>query len=454
VVAEVTRGRSGSSEGARGGLLLGVPGAVIPRLRSAAATTPGRLGLSMAGLALLAVLTGVIGLTTLQGKASTLDDLVQQREPVNAAAQQIYRALSDADVTAASAFLSGAVEPAALRGRYQDDIQQAGIALAIAANDISGAQQAGLPIGELSADLPIYTGLIERATANNAQGFPVGSAYLREADNLMRSTLLPAAQKLYDIDTQKMAGDQDDAAAFPWLLAALVIVLIVALVLAQRYLSRRTNRTFNVGLVVASAAVVVAVLWSAVGLTVSTVYVDSGESTGSTMVTLLTDARSKALQARTDEMLTLVDRGGVDYSGQFNSLAAEIGGADGTGGLLRQAETSADSSTLKPVQDAVAAAKEWFALHGRAAAADNSGDYATAVGITLGSNPQFKESDAFTRLDNALAGATEQGRKNFLDQTATAGKWLTVLPIGVLVLGLIAAAGCVLGIWRRLREYR
>ncbi|HWC83615.1 MAG TPA: hypothetical protein VG756_26970 [Pseudonocardiaceae bacterium] len=432
-----------------------MPGTVIPRVRASAATTPGRLTLIMAGLSLLAVLTGVVGLTTLQGKASTLDDLVNQREPVNAAAQQIYRALSDADATAASAFLSGAIEPAALRDRYSTDVQQAGIALAVAATDISsGNSEAGLPIAQLSADLPAYTGLIERATANNEQGYPVGSAYLREADNLMRTVLLPAAQKLYDIDTARMSGEQDDAAAFPWVLTVLVVALIAGLVLAQRYLSGRTNRTFNLGLVVASGAALIAVLWTAVGLTMSTIYVNKGEDTGSGVVTVLTNVRSAALQARTDEMLTLVDRGGVDYSTQFDGLANRIGGKDGSGGLLQIAELASDSSTVQPIHTAMTSAQQWFALHDRMTKADNDGDYAAAVQIALGTDPQYKESNAFYQLDDAVAKAVLQGRTNFLDQTATASNWLTILPIGVLVLGLLAAAGCVLGIWQRLREYR
>ena len=432
-----------------------MPGTIIPRLRATARTTPGRLGLTMAGLVILAVVTGLIGLTTLQDRATTLNDLVHQREPVNAAAQQIYRSLSDADATAASAFLYGAVEPSSLRQRYQTDIQQAGIALAAAATDISTAnQQAGGPIAILSADLPVYTGLMERATANNVQGYPVGSAYLREADNLMRSTLLNAAQQLYNIDMQKMNSEQDDATAFPYLLVVVLILLIVALVLAQRYLSRRTQRTFNLGLVVASAAVLVAVLWSAVALTVSTIYVSSGESTGSQLVTMLTDARSKALQARTDEMLTLVDRGGVDYSDQFNSLAGEMGGKDGSGGLLQQAQAIAQGNTSGSVQAAVAAAKDWFALHSKVVTINAGGDYRTAVSITLGLDSSYKEADAFSRLDNALAQGILDGRKIFLDQTGTASNWMTVLPIGVLVLFLVAAGGSVLGIWQRLREYR
>ncbi|HYS38721.1 MAG TPA: hypothetical protein VEO01_24130, partial [Pseudonocardiaceae bacterium] len=129
----------------------GPPGAanLTAGLRRTASTTPGRLGIAMVGLVLLSLLTGVIGLLSISGRSSTLDDLVSHREPVSAAAQQIYRSLSDADATAARAFLTSAVEPADLRARYQNDIAQAGAALAVAATDISGDTQATGPLSEL-----------------------------------------------------------------------------------------------------------------------------------------------------------------------------------------------------------------------------------------------------------------------------------------------------------------
>jgi hypothetical protein len=455
VVAEAITGQGAGQRGGRGAALLAVPGAIIGWLRETSRTTPGRMGLTMAGLVVLSVLMGVIGLSTLSGRQQTLYDLVSKREPVNAAAQEIYRSLSDADSTASSAFLYGAVEPNSLRQRYQSDIQQTGFALEVAATDITTTDQtSGQPIAILSANLPVYTGLIERATANNVQGFPVGSAYLREADNLMRGTLLPAADRLYQIDLQKMSGEQDDVTGFPYLLLAAIVLLVVALVLASRYFSRRTNRTFNLGLVVAALAVVVAVLWSATALTAATIYVTKGRSTGSELVTVLSQVRSQALKARTDELLTLADRGGKDYTSEFTTLTNSIGGTDGSGGLLNVAQVAAQDNTMASIRAAMAAARNWFALHARMVGVYDAGDYRTAVGITLGLDPAYKEADAYNQLDTALAQGILEGRTIFLDQTATAENWMAALPIGVLALALVAAGGCVLGSWQRLREYR
>jgi hypothetical protein len=435
----------------------GPPGSanLTASLRRTASTTPGRLGMAMVGLIVLSLLTGVIGMLSIAGRSSTLDDLVSHREPVSAAAQQIYRSLSDADATAAGAFLSSAVEPPALRTRYQTDIAQAGAALAVAATDISGDTQATGPLSVLATNFPVYTGLVERASANNALGYPIGSAYLREANNLMTATLLPAAQKLYGIDTQRLSNAQDDATSFPWFAAALAVVLLVALIFTQRYVRRRTNRVINVGLLVATIAVAVALIWSAAGLILESVHVDNGRATGSDPGALLAQARTDALQARTDEMLTLVARGGQNYDGAFHTLTTAIGGKDGSGGLLGRVHAgSSDDTMTSEVGTAITAAKSWFSLHEQATSANSKGDVATAVATTLGTGGAGNEAAAFDNVDKALNQAIGQARVDFASQTGTARGWLTALPIGVLVLLVLAAAGAGAGIWQRLREYR
>src|SRR6185436_4832887 len=100
---------------------------------------------------------------------TTIENLIEHREPLAAAAQQVYRSLSDADATAASAFLAGGIEPDALRQRYQRDIAQAGAALAKASSDVGGVPEAQDQVQQLNQQLPVYAALVETARANNRQ---------------------------------------------------------------------------------------------------------------------------------------------------------------------------------------------------------------------------------------------------------------------------------------------
>src|SRR6266511_5278 len=159
---------------------------------------------------------------------------------------------------ARSTFLSGGVEPPQLRDRYQADIAAASAALAAAA----AGTDSDLPaLRQLSAQLPVYTGLVETARAYNRLGLPVGAAYLGEASGLMRGQLLPAAQQLYRFETDRLAADRGGASAVPWLALLLGLVTLAGLVWAQLRLSRQTHRTLNVGLVAATLAGLVMVSW-------------------------------------------------------------------------------------------------------------------------------------------------------------------------------------------------
>ncbi len=447
----------GAESKTRGAVLGGLPTNLAASLRGFAATTPGRLSVALVGLILLSLLTGIVGIFTGQTRVNTLDDLAQQREPVSAAAQQIYRALSDADATAASAFLSGAVEPNNLRAQYNTDIAQAGAALAVAATDSADTQNVQDVVPSLTlleTDIPVYTGIVERAAANNAEGYPVGSAYLREADGLMQNTLLPAARNLYKTDITSLDAQQDEATSFPWVGAVLLLALLVALFITQRFLAKRTNRVLNIGLLVASIAMVLTLLWSAVGLILTGVHVSNARSSGSDLVAQLSQARTDALQARSDEILNLVARGGENYDPQFHSLATELGGKDGTGGLLGAVQSASQDQTMSgEVDNAISAAKSWFAEHNTVQNLNNTGDYPNAVSETL-SSASDGEATMVAKLDNALDKAITQGRTVFADETNSASAALFGWPIGVLVLAVLAAVGSAIGIWQRLREYR
>jgi von Willebrand factor type A C-terminal domain len=118
--------------------------------------------------------------------ASAAASVIVVSEPLSLDAEQIYQSLSDADATAANAFLSGGLEPAPARQRYNSDITQAAIRIqaasalvgpSVARTEFPGtlnmqASAVGSATGDdlatLSAGLPVYTGEVETARADNA----------------------------------------------------------------------------------------------------------------------------------------------------------------------------------------------------------------------------------------------------------------------------------------------
>jgi hypothetical protein len=428
--------------------VLGSPAAAVRQVTRSAGTTPGRLSVIAIGLVLLTVLA-----ISMQQKSSTIDNLVNHREPLAAAAQQLYRSLSDADATAAGAFLAGDKATDDIRNRYDLDIAQAGAALSKASTDVSGLTEAEGQVRLLTQQLPIYTSLVERARAETARGFPIGSAYLREASGLMRDKILPAAESLYNTDFQRLGDEQSDARSFPWFAAILAVLLLAALIATQLYLTRKTNRLINVGLFVATVAVVLGLAWSSVALLVGSSDIADGQRTGSEQVQALVNARITTLKMRADETLTLIARGEDNgaYDKDFAALRKVVSDPGSTNPLVEAKNLAASQQVAGDVQAAVDNTNAWLAAHDRIGKAP---DYPSSVDVAINTGKPDSAATAFGKLDGNLLTALQDGRQEFVNSTLSAGRAMTGLLAGMVVLAALAAAGIIMGIAQRLREYR
>lgn len=212
------------------------------RLARAWSRTPGRLTLIMGGLLVLIALLGTVAVVTAGGKSEATWALVEGHEPTAADVQRLYRALSDADATAARTFLAAGAAPDGLRQRYEDDIAVAGPTVGLAAVDRAGDPRVAREISVIGRQVPVYAGLVEAARVNNRQGLPIGAAYLRQASHLMRTQILPAAERLYRIQTERVADERDDAVQFPYFGLLLLLATLAALGATQVYLWRVFRR--------------------------------------------------------------------------------------------------------------------------------------------------------------------------------------------------------------------
>ncbi|MYS69365.1 hypothetical protein GTY88_02810, partial [Streptomyces sp. SID5926] len=241
----------------------------VDRLRAAAVTEPGRLRIIGALLALLVVAFGTVTAWQMNERAAAADDVLTRSQPLSSAAADIYRSLAEANTAASSGFLAGGQETEDSRTRYDNGIRAAAEGLVTAAANSEPKSPAATTIAKLNRLLPEYKGLVERARTYNRQGFPVGGAYLRYANEKMQKEMLPAAEDLYKKENQRLGADYGDAKPYPWAAIALGVVLLAALAWAQHRTYRRTNRVLNHGMVAATAASTVVLLWLVVGHSVA-----------------------------------------------------------------------------------------------------------------------------------------------------------------------------------------
>src|SRR5262252_2778613 len=96
-------------------------GDALPAVRHfvRATTTPAKLRLLLIGLVSLCLIWGAVAAWVVSQRASAANDVASTTETLSLDGQKIYQALSDADATAASAFLSGGLEPIDGPPRYQ-----------------------------------------------------------------------------------------------------------------------------------------------------------------------------------------------------------------------------------------------------------------------------------------------------------------------------------------------
>jgi hypothetical protein len=425
----------------------------IAELRRRAATTPGRLRLSMAVVVTALVVFGVVAIRAVEVRSSAVASIVTRDEPQMLQAEGLYASLSDADATAATTLLAGGLESSTRRQRYLAALRNASLQLAALGQRSQGAGEAARAIDDVAATLPVYSGLVETARANNRQGFPVGAAYLRRASKLMREQTLPAAGRLYALEARRLADDQATATSGNGLFAVMTVIglALFALIWVQLFLARRTRRVFNVRLVAATVSVIVIGAWVTVGMIRAANATARAQREGSDSVQLLSAARILALRAQADESLALVARGGGDtYLTDFRNVASAL---EPPGGLLGAAEAAERrSGTAAPVAALTAQWRGYRAAHERVAALQAQKRFGEAVRLAVG--PRAQVPGLADALNRGLATRIAAAQQRFEQSAHAARSAVRGLTVAIVVFLVVAAVLAVFGLKQRVDEYR
>ena len=225
-------------------------GGTVGRAWRAVATggdTPTRLRTWMVG-SVVAVLFGVLGAVGVGRRDSALgagDAASQQLIAV----QDVQVRLVHADSIARENYLRGGIEDAAKRATYETELAAVSDGLVAVGNRVLPDDAAML--AAVSAQLTHYSGLIEQARANNRQGFPVGAAYLRTANDL--ATTMVAGLRDVQSSLRSQVNDNLDGADTAGLWLHLTgWPLLVLLLTGGGWVAFRFRRLLNVPLAVAA----------------------------------------------------------------------------------------------------------------------------------------------------------------------------------------------------------
>ena len=357
-------------------------------------TTPGKMTTMVVLLSVIITSAGWSMSTMAAERRASFDTLINNTEPVNYVAQSLYANLSAADTAASSSFVLVGDASSQSRSDYARSYQRAGKAIAQAATGFNTGDPELALLENLSQKLPVYTGLVETAWANNQQGNPVGVAYMSEASTLMREDLLPTASQLNVLTGQNVDKQQ-------------------------------------------KALMVVATLWGGTANAITWRTGSLGYERAAAPLNALTDARVMAQQARTQEMLALVWRQSLEDS--TNTFEAATHSVEKT--LAGVSGPTADAARI--------ALGRWVDAHNHIIAALDAGDYERAQRLAL----QTNEESSYPKLDSTLAtliDATRGTMRSYINQGIAASTFVSTM---VLMLSLLSVFCLWLGIRPRLQEY-
>jgi hypothetical protein len=418
--------------------------------------TPDTLRALLAALVLLILAWGAFGGWVAIVHSSAAQSLVSVDEPLSLDARQMYQAIADADATITAAYLASSQPPLAELQRYSTDI-------ATAATDLSrlrsggDSQAAGSALAALSGGLPVYTGDVAKAQAEYAMGFTLtGGSFFQVASEKAHLVLLPAAHTVFAQENAALSAASGDATGWLTLIAALLLAVVTGVVLyrAQRWLARRTNRTFSPGLVLASALLVITVAWLAAGFLTARSDFSRGFGHGSAPAENLAMASIGVQQIRGDAVLNVISRSGNNaFADDFTRTSKDVG--PGPGSWLSTAaaaqEPGGQGAALMPAAEQEAAG--WYAANRNVYTLGTKSEYAAEGSAVVKAGPGGTAT-GYDTLEGLIESAINADQGVFQAAASAGASALSPLA-GVVIAGsLLMALCCAWGISRRLAEYR
>jgi hypothetical protein len=421
-------------------------------LRARLSTTPGRLRLAAVVLVAAAVAFGIAMATTAAARHEAADAVATRTEPLLVQSDRLYASLSDADATATTTFLISGLEPVARRQRYLADIASASARLTSLAEQVGSSADAREAVSVLSTRLPVYSGLVETARANNRQGRPVGAAYLRQASGIMRGEILPAAGRLYEIEARRLDADYRSSTSTAAFIALAVAgsLLLALLVATQLGLARFSHRILNVPLVAATFVLVALAVWVLLALDAEQSSLSAAQRKGSDSVQVLSAVRVLGLRAQRDEGLALVARGGDTQDlDDVDTVMRTLRPGQRTGLLAEARMLAARAGSTRAIDELVTSFADYQRVHRRVAAAEIGGDFTAATNAFIA-----RETPLSDRIGANLQAQIALAQQRFAHSATRAASVVSALTVGIVIAAAAIALLAVVGLAQRIEEYR
>ncbi|GAB3253987.1 hypothetical protein [Kineosporia babensis] len=406
-------------------------------------STPHLLLAAGVGVLVMALLAGVLGW---QGLVQRADALERARAET---AQQVKiqtarTTLVIADTNAGNDVLTGA-DPTQFRYKqFEFKAQPALLGLVVAARVDADAAT----LATANRFLTSYAMQVQsaRTLARNGQD-KEATATLSAASALLHAEVLPRLADVQNASQERLEDDQAaaDLAPIIALLVGIAAVLVIAGV--HLWLTRRTRRLLNLGLVGCVLVLIVATGAGAIVVAGSRDKVVDAEENALEVVDFLVEARFSAFDARSGEALAVLNGGTAENEQKWSEQMEQ---ADWYLQRAGQGQSSAVRADVAVITEKLAAYRE---RHQELLAQAQAGNTRAVQNIAANPAPEgsvgsFEEFDTYS---GALLARQVQAAD---DAWESAGSNLRLVGWLTLVIGVLAAVLAWAGIAARRREYR
>ncbi len=445
----------------------------VASARKRARTTPGQLRLLSLVIATVTVALAVIGLTALVVAEVNVIGIQQRTVPAIVGMQRIHASLSDADRSAANAYLAGGSEVTLSQQQYEADVAAASRELQKASEHNPGGGDTSQRLQSIAVAVDQYAALIQTASVDDRLGIDVGTVYLHSGSTLMHR---PGDGILAQVDALRgiYVGGLDRAnltlrittiAAALYAIAA--VALLAVLVQAQRFMRVRFRRRRNNRLLAATLLVVIVAVGNGIGAVQAAQSIRTAEDQSYARLLNVWTIRALVYDANGNESLSLIAHGGGgNFDQAFRDETARLvdrplntlvvfqadRGQIGFGGLLADELRSAGSDAERTAAvKALHAYQRFLDIDSVVRASATAGNQKAATTLALGTG-SAQLVFAFNELDWDLGVAIQMLQDQF-DHSMAAARWYLAATAG---LDLLVVAVVGLGFWAvqpRINEY-
>jgi hypothetical protein len=448
------------------------PAAAGPRWNTLQILKINRAGLiALDALLLIAVITGT------RVHRNAMQTVGKDSAPSIIAAQHIKSALADMDADAVNELLGAPGAMGESVKAYESRRVEASKALITAAENITYGDSERVPIQTLQVGIGTYERLVQRARDQHERGDAKFVAAYGDAAKLMDDTLLPAADALDKANNEVLERGYEGQSAYSIAAQTFLVIsgllLLGVLVAVQMFLTRRTRRTFNRLLVVATLVVAGTAQYAMSALGEERHQLKIAKEDAFTSIHALWRARAVSYWANSDESRYLLDPShATDHENDFFKKAgalatlprtttlgdianAERGGVhvDGFSGYLAdELNNITFPGEREAAVDTLLRFEEYLAVDTQIRKFERGNKHADAVELCIGTKAG-QSNWAFDRFDKALGATLDINQSAFDAAVAEGFSALSGMEIKASVLAVVIAVLIFLGLAARIKEY-